>query len=87
LQQVFWNLLSNVVKFTPAGGMVRMRCIEEDAQVRVEVTDTGRGIPADFLPRVSERFSQSGEGHQAARVGLGLGLALVREMVLAHGGR
>jgi CheY-like chemotaxis protein len=86
LQQVFWNLLSNAVKFTPQGGAVRVVCLEQDAHVRVEVTDTGQGIPADFLPRVFDRFSQHGDRRHEPRVGLGLGLALVREMVLAHGG-
>ena len=86
LQQVFWNLLSNAVKFTAQGGTVRVRCAEQDAHVRVEVTDTGCGIAAEFLPRVFDRFSQHGDARHTPRSGLGLGLALVREMVLAHGG-
>jgi CheY-like chemotaxis protein len=85
LQQVFWNLLSNAVKFTPQAGIVGVRCSEQDGQARTEVSDTGQGISAEFLPRVFERFSQS-SGRQRPRSGLGLGLALVREIVVAHGG-
>jgi PAS domain S-box-containing protein len=86
LQQVFWNLLTNAVKFTPVGGRVGIRCLEEDARVRVLVTDTGQGISADFLPYVFDRFSQADSHKRHATTGLGLGLALVREMVQAHGG-
>jgi PAS domain S-box-containing protein len=86
LQQVFWNLLSNAVKFTQPGGRVSIRCVDEDAHLRVLVTDNGQGIAADFLPYVFDRFTQA-DGHQRrSTAGLGLGLALVREMVQAHGG-
>jgi PAS domain S-box-containing protein len=86
LQQVFWNLLSNAIKFSDRGGRVAIRCTEEDAQVRVQVTDNGQGIRADFLPYVFDRFSQADGQTRRSRTGLGLGLALVREMVQAHGG-
>jgi CheY-like chemotaxis protein/anti-sigma regulatory factor (Ser/Thr protein kinase) len=86
LQQVFWNLLSNAVKFTPRGGEVRVRLEQTDSQVRIQVTDTGQGIRRDFLPFVFDRFKQ-GEGDMQRRsAGLGLGLALVSEIVQAHGG-
>jgi PAS domain S-box-containing protein len=86
LQQVFWNLLSNAIKFSDRGGRVAIRCTEEDAHVRVQVTDDGQGIGADFLPFVFDRFSQADGPTRGSRTGLGLGLALVREMVQAHGG-
>ena len=86
LQQVFWNLLTNAVKFTPSGGRVAVRAILDGPHARVEISDTGCGIAADLLPYVFDRFRQA-KG-EAARVsgGLGLGLALVREMIHAHGG-
>jgi PAS domain S-box-containing protein len=87
LQQVFWNLLSNAIKFSDRGGRVAIRCTEEDAHVRVQVTDDGQGIGADFLPYVFDRFSQADGQSRRSRTGLGLGLALVREMVQAHGGK
>lgn len=87
LQQVFWNLLSNAIKFSDRGGRVAIRCTEEDAHVRVHVTDDGQGIDAEFLPYVFDRFSQADGRSRRSRTGLGLGLALVREMVQAHGGK
>ena len=84
LQQVFWNLLSNAIKFTPAGGRVVVRMTVDPDDVSVRVEDNGRGIPASLLPFVFDRFKQ-GEG-ESARSGLGLGLALVRELVHAHKG-
>ena len=86
LQQVLWNLLSNAVKFTPAGGQIRVRLTTSGSDVRIDVEDTGQGIEMDFLPYVFDRFKQ-GDGRQdGSSTGLGLGLALVREMVQAHGG-
>lgn len=86
LQQVFWNLLSNAVKFTPRGGSVRVAVFDRDGERCVQVNDSGQGIRPDLLPRVFDRFQQ-GEGHaRGAPGGLGLGLALVRELVDAHGG-
>jgi PAS domain S-box-containing protein len=87
LQQVLWNLLANAVKFTPGNGRVSVRWTAESGdQVRVAVSDTGRGIEAQFLPRVFDRFSQAENARSHGGGGLGLGLALVREMVHAHGG-
>jgi CheY-like chemotaxis protein/nitrogen-specific signal transduction histidine kinase len=86
LQQVFWNLLANAIKFTPSGGRVTVQLAAGDADVSVRVEDNGRGIPDSLLPFVFDRFRQ-GEGESGrSRAGLGLGLALVREMVHAHKG-
>jgi signal transduction histidine kinase len=86
LQQVFWNLLANAVKFTPAGGTVDvyLECNGALAEIRIEVT--GPGMPADFLPRVFERFSQADGSSTRKHGGLGLGLAIVRHLVELHGG-
>jgi signal transduction histidine kinase len=83
---VFWNLLQNAVKFTPRGGRVEMRIDERDARVRVDVSDTGQGIDPQFIPHVFDRFKQASSGGDYPRPGLGLGLAVVRELVQAHGG-
>jgi CheY-like chemotaxis protein/anti-sigma regulatory factor (Ser/Thr protein kinase) len=86
LQQVVWNLLSNALKFTPAGGRVDVVCRTRDGHAEVTVRDTGMGIPAAVLPHVFERFRQSDVGAQRAYGGLGLGLAIVRYLVELHGG-
>jgi PAS domain S-box-containing protein len=86
LQQVLWNLLANAIKFTPADGRIIVGWRRQSAQVHIHVTDTGHGISAEFLPHVFERFSQAEGDKRRSRPGLGLGLALVREMVHAHGG-
>jgi signal transduction histidine kinase len=87
LQQVFWNLLANAVKFTPRGGWVGIHVTQNDGSVGIRITDTGQGITPEFLPFVFDRFRQA-DGHNNGRpsAGLGLGLTLVREMVQAHGG-
>ncbi|HKT80732.1 MAG TPA: PAS domain S-box protein [Vicinamibacterales bacterium] len=85
LQQVFWNLLSNAIKFTPPGGQVVVELATTDAEAVIRVRDNGRGIPASLLPFVFDRFKQGDESARS-RTGLGLGLALVREMVNAHKG-
>ena len=86
LQQVVWNLVANAIKFTPNGGRVDVRVISNPSAVQVEVSDTGPGIPVDFLPYVFERFRQADSSAGRAHGGLGLGLAIVRRLVELHGG-
>jgi PAS domain S-box-containing protein len=86
LQQVFWNLLTNAVKFTPAGGTVRVRLESTSTHVSAIVEDTGQGIAADFLPFVFERFRQADGSTTRRHGGLGIGLSLVRQLVELHGG-
>ncbi len=86
LRQVAWNLLSNAVKFTPQGGRVVLSIQPAGSAVRVEVSDTGRGIAPEFLSRVFDRFSQADQPEARGVRGLGIGLAIVRELVEAHGG-
>lgn len=87
LQQVAWNLLSNAVKFTPAGGRVDVALRLEDDAAEFEVSDTGRGIDADLLPHVFDRFRQQDSSATRAHGGLGLGLAIVKQFVEMHGGQ
>jgi len=86
LQQVVWNLLSNAVKFTDTGGAVEICVGWRDRSAFVNVSDTGRGIAAEFLPYVFERFRQGDASSARREGGLGLGLALVRELAELHGG-
>jgi signal transduction histidine kinase/CheY-like chemotaxis protein/HAMP domain-containing protein len=86
LQQVVWNLLSNAVKFTPRGGRVQIRLVRVNSHVEIVVTDTGKGIAADVLPFVFDRFRQADSSSQRAYGGLGIGLALVKNLVELHGG-
>ncbi len=86
LQQVVWNLLSNAVKFTPKGGRVQVRLQRVDSHIEVIVSDTGRGIAREFLPHLFERFRQADSSFSREYGGLGLGLAIVRELVELHGG-
>jgi signal transduction histidine kinase len=86
LRQIAWNLLANAVKFTPAGGSVSLTLAPHGSGVRLEVTDTGRGIEPAFLPHVFERFTQGGGEEMRGVRGLGIGLAIVRELAEAHGG-
>jgi signal transduction histidine kinase len=85
LQQVINNLVSNAIKFTPAGGQVEVTVTREAAVARVLVHDTGDGIEPALLPHIFERFRQ-GESGRRRPEGLGLGLAIVKYIVQAHGG-
>jgi PAS domain S-box-containing protein len=86
LQQVMWNLLTNAVKFTPAGGRVEVELRREGARTALRVSDTGEGIAPEFLPHVFDRFRQADMGTTRQHGGLGLGLAIVRHLVELHGG-
>ena len=86
LQQVFVNLISNAVKFTPPGGCVTIRAESAPRSVVVSVSDTGRGMNPDILPYVFEPFRQAEGAHSRVHTGLGLGLAIVRHLVELHGG-
>jgi signal transduction histidine kinase/ActR/RegA family two-component response regulator len=86
LQQVFWNLLSNAVKFTPKGGAVQIVLERINSHLEVSVVDSGEGIPEDFLPHVFDRFRQADATTTRRHGGLGLGLAIVRQLVELHGG-
>ena len=86
LQQVFWNVISNAVKYTPQGGALRIDwSVEGDAAI-VRFSDSGQGISADFLPRLFERFTQADSATTRKEGGLGLGLAIVKQLVELHGG-
>ncbi len=86
LQQVVWNLLSNADKFTPRGGRVQVLLERVDSHLEISVTDTGIGIPASFLPYVFDRFSQKDATARRGYGGLGLGLAICKQLVELHGG-
>jgi signal transduction histidine kinase len=86
LHQVFANLLSNSLKFTPAGGSITLACDRERDQVVTTVIDTGHGIEAEFMPYMFKRFSQEDTSMTRRHAGLGLGLAIVRHLVELHGG-
>jgi hypothetical protein len=86
LQQVFWNLLTNAVKFTPKGGRVQVLLQRVNSHIEFSVSDTGIGIPASFLPHVFERFSQKDSSTHREYGGLGLGLAISKQLVDLHGG-
>jgi PAS domain S-box-containing protein len=86
LEQIFWNLLSNAVKFTPNGGTIRLRLEAMPSRAVVTVSDTGIGIAPGILPLIFERFRQGDSSITRAHGGLGLGLAIVRQLVELHGG-
>lgn len=87
LEQIVWNLLSNSLKFTPAGGFISVRVDREGGYARLDVIDSGKGISRKLLPKIFEMFGQA-ESHTTRREGgLGVGLALVRQLSQLHGGR
>lgn len=87
LQQVIWNLVSNGVKFTPKGGRVQIVLARVNSHVEIRVSDTGQGIAPEFLPFMFERFRQADSSAAREHGGLGLGLALVKQLVEMHGGK
>jgi PAS domain S-box-containing protein len=86
LQQIAWNLLNNAVKFTPAGGSIEIGLNGENHNAVLVVSDTGQGIDRSFLPHVFEMFRQADGSNRRLHGGLGIGLALVRQLVELHGG-
>jgi signal transduction histidine kinase len=86
VRQIVTNLLSNAIKFTPAGGLVEIRVARVDNQTEIVVSDTGVGIDPEFIPFVFDRFRQGESGTLRRFGGLGLGLAIVRDLVQLHGG-
>jgi CheY-like chemotaxis protein/two-component sensor histidine kinase len=86
LQQVVWNLLTNAIKFTPRGGRVEVVLKRVESQLQITVSDTGQGIPADFIPHLFERFRQADPSTTRSVGGLGLGLAIVKHLIELHGG-
>ena len=86
LQQVFWNLLTNAIKFTPTLGTITVGVAVEEPNIRITVSDTGRGISSEFLPRVFDRYAQEKDSDSNSTAGLGLGLSIARTIVDLHGG-
>jgi CheY-like chemotaxis protein/two-component sensor histidine kinase len=87
LQQIVWNLLSNAVKFTPKGGRIDVDVRHVRSDLEIVVRDTGLGMPKEFLPLAFNRFSQADASTTRPHGGMGLGLALVRQLVELHGGK
>jgi two-component system, OmpR family, phosphate regulon sensor histidine kinase PhoR len=87
LRQILTNVLDNAARYTPAGGRVRIETTRADGLVRLDIRDTGPGIPGDHLPRLFERFYRVDPARSRELGGTGLGLAIVKHLVEAHGGR
>jgi signal transduction histidine kinase/DNA-binding response OmpR family regulator len=87
MQQIFWNLFTNAIKFTPKRGHVRIVAEKQDSEVRIKIADTGIGISPEFLPYIFDRFRQADGSTTRAQGGLGLGLAIVRHLVDVHHGK
>jgi two-component system CheB/CheR fusion protein len=87
VQQIVWNLLSNAVKFTPSGGRVNVGLDREGERILIRVTDTGIGIAEELLPHIFDRFLQGESGAARQHGGLGLGLAIAKQLVELHGGQ
>lgn len=87
LRQIFWNLISNAIKFTPDGGSILVQLKSTDGHICLSVRDTGVGIEADFLPHLFEIFRQADGTATRRHGGLGLGLSLVRHLIELHGGK
>lgn len=86
LRQVIWNLLINAAKFTPNEGTINVHVSRHGGEVEIRVRDTGRGIPAEFLPQIFERFTQADASRSRDHGGIGLGLTISRQLVELHGG-
>jgi signal transduction histidine kinase len=86
LQQIIETLLNNAIKFTPQGGRVTIQLDRKDCKARIQVSDTGQGISAEFLPHVFDRFRQADSSMTRTHGGLGLGLAIVWQLVQLHDG-
>jgi signal transduction histidine kinase/ActR/RegA family two-component response regulator len=86
LQQIFWNLLTNAVKFTPKGGRVSVSLERVNSHLELNVADNGEGIEPEFLPHVFDRFRQADSSMERRHGGLGLGLSIVKQLVELHGG-
>jgi PAS domain S-box-containing protein len=86
LEQIIWNLLNNSVKFTPRGGRIEVRLEESDDEIVLMVSDNGQGIDASFLPHIFEIFRQADSRTNRSQSGMGIGLAVVQQLVELHGG-
>lgn len=86
-QQIFWNLMTNAIKFTPEGGRIDVRLRRDGPRLLLEVQDHGQGIASAFLPHLFERFTQSDAPGNRRHGGLGLGLSIVKHLVELHGGQ
>jgi CheY-like chemotaxis protein len=86
LKQILWNLLSNAIKFTPEGGTVSLRIEKQHRELVIDIADTGVGIAPEFIPHIFQRFRQADMGETRQHMGLGIGLALSRQLVELHDG-